>query len=104
MSQGKRRKKQQGRSWRDEDTFVVVGLELEEFIPVPKLLLLRSDLSVGAKLVYIMILGYRLQDEGPGRERVFPGTDTLAAELGMNQCSVERHLRELADADLIIEK
>ena len=63
---------------------------------VPNFILERKEISVGAKLVYAMLLKYaREMDE------CFPGQDRLARDMGNGERSVRRWLHELEQVNLI---
>ena len=60
------------------------------FTQVPNVILKSTELSVGAKLTYAMLLSYAWQNES-----CFPGQETLAEDMGSGRCSVVRYLDEL---------
>ena len=63
---------------------------------VPNFILESKEISVGAKLVYAMLLKYaREMDE------CFPGQDRLAKDMGNGERSVRRWLHELEQVNLI---
>jgi transcription initiation factor IIE alpha subunit len=63
---------------------------------VPNFILESKEISVGAKLVYAMLLKYaREMDE------CFPGQDRLARDMGNGERSVRRWLHELEQVNLI---
>jgi transcription initiation factor IIE alpha subunit len=63
---------------------------------VPNFILESKEISVGAKLVYAMLLKYaREMDE------CFPGQDRLANDMGNGERSVRRWLHELEQVNLI---
>jgi len=63
---------------------------------VPNFILESKEISVGAKLVYAMLLKYaREMDE------CFPGQDRLAKDMGNGERSVRRWLQELEQVNLI---
>ena len=93
----------------DSDSHGLIIIEddllAEGFTSVPNLLLYHSDLSAGAKLVYIGLLSYAWREAGYGprrrKEAVFPGQETLATDLGLGRRSVIRHLGELEEKGFV---
>lgn len=69
------------------------------FTQVPNVILRSTDLSVGAKLTYAMLLSYAWQNDF-----CFPGQDTLAEDMGSGRRSVVRYIDELEKHDLITIK
>jgi len=69
------------------------------FTQVPNHILRSSDLSVGAKLTYAMLLSYAWQNDF-----CFPGQDTLAKDMGSGKRSVVRYIDELERAGIIAIK
>jgi hypothetical protein len=66
------------------------------FTQVPNFILTNKELSVGAKLAYAMLLKYHWTNNA-----VFPGQQTLAAEMGSGERSVRTYLNELESAALL---
>src|SRR3954470_15474003 len=66
------------------------------FTQVPNFILTKSDISVGAKLAYAMLLKYAWGDDA-----CFPGQTTLANDMGSGERSVRRYLEELQTAGLL---
>lgn len=66
------------------------------FTQVPNFILTKSDISVGAKLAYAMLLKYAWDDKA-----CFPGQTRLAADMGSGERSVRRYLEELESARLL---
>ena len=66
------------------------------FTMVPNFILTNKDLSVGAKLTYAMLLKYAWSDSA-----VYPGQQTLAADMGAGERSVRTYLKELEEAKLL---
>jgi helix-turn-helix protein len=66
------------------------------FTQVPNFILKSSDLSVGAKLTYSMLLSYAWQNDF-----CFPGQETLAGDMGSGKRSVVRYIDELEKAACI---
>src|SRR3984893_13545608 len=66
------------------------------FTQVPNFILTKSDISVGAKLAYAMLLKYAWADDA-----CFPGQATLATDMGSGERSVRRYLEELEKAALL---
>jgi hypothetical protein len=63
---------------------------------VPNFILENSQISVGAKLTYAMLLKYaREMDE------CFPGQDRLAKDMGNGSRSVVRYIAELEEVGLV---
>lgn len=66
---------------------------------VPNFILESKEISVGAKLIYAMLLKYaREMDE------CFPGQDRLAKDIGNGERSVRRWLKELQEVGLVTIK
>ncbi len=66
------------------------------FTQVPNFILTKSDISVGAKLAYAMLLKYAWNNDA-----CFPGQATLATDMGSGERSVRRYLEELEEAGLL---
>ena len=66
------------------------------FTQIPNAILRRADLSPGAKLTYMTLLSYAW-----GKDRCFPGQDTLADDMGVTTRSVISYLKQLQDAGLL---
>jgi len=66
------------------------------FTQVPNFILTKEDISVGAKLVYAMLLKYAWYDEG-----CFPGQIKLAQDMGAGERSIRTYLKELEAAALL---
>lgn len=66
------------------------------FTQVPNFILTKSDISVGAKLAYAMLLKYAWDDDFS-----FPGQAKLAADMGSGERTVRRYLEELEDVELL---
>ena len=60
------------------------------FTQVPNAILRSSQLSVGAKLTYAMLLAYAW-----GNDYCFPGQDRLAKDMGVSLRSANTHIKEL---------
>ncbi len=60
------------------------------FTQVPNVILKSTDLSVGAKLMYALLLSYAWQ-----KESCFPGQETLATDMGVSKRSVVTFIKEL---------
>ena len=74
----------------------IVGADLATrhgFTQVPNFILTNKDLSVGAKLLYAMLLKYAWSDDG-----CFPGQQKLAEDMGSGERSVRTYQKELEDA------
>jgi hypothetical protein len=66
------------------------------FTQVPNFILTNDKLSVGAKLVYAMLLKYAWYDDG-----CFPGQAKLARDMGAGERSVRTYLKELESAEML---
>ena len=66
------------------------------FTQVPNFVLTNKALSVGAKLVYAMLLKYAWTDNA-----CFPGQQKLAEDMGSGERSVRTYLKELEDAKFL---
>ncbi len=60
------------------------------FTQVPNVVLIDKRLSVGAKLVYAMLLKYAWSDDA-----CFPGQQKLSEEMGAGERSIRSYLKEL---------
>src|SRR5580704_13052343 len=82
-----------------ERNIEIVGADLATrhgFTQVPNFILTLSEISVGAKLAYAMLLKYAWADDA-----CFPGQAKLAADMGSGERSVRRYLDELEKAQLL---
>lgn len=68
----------------------------ETFATIPNTLLIRKDLSHGAKLCAARLIQY-----AAAGKVAYPRLPTLADELGMSVTAVKRFLNELVDKNLI---
>ena len=66
------------------------------FTQIPNVLLTNPSLSVGAKLVYAMLLKYAWSDNA-----CFPGQQTLARDMGAGERSIRTYLKELEGAGFL---
>ena len=66
------------------------------FTQVPNFVLTNKALSVGAKLVYAMLLKYAWTDNA-----CFPGQQKLAEDMGSGERSIRTYLKELEDSHLL---
>ncbi len=66
------------------------------FVQIPNDFLRNPSLSIGAKVLYAILLGYQ-----GTKERAYPGQARLAEELGISEASVRKCLAELKQANLI---
>ncbi len=66
------------------------------FTQVPNFLLKSSKLSAGDKITFAMLLSYAWQNDF-----CFPGQERLAADMGLDQRSVRRHLKNLQAVELL---
>src|SRR4051812_4538624 len=79
--------------FQEEQNIVLEGFDPVSaggFTQVPNFLLNDPDLSFAAKVVYSKLLSYAWNNN-----KVFPGQDTLAAEVGTSQPTVARAINEL---------
>ena len=60
------------------------------FTQVPNFLLNDPKISANAKVVYAKLLSYAWNND-----RVFPGQDTMAKDVGMSQPTIARAVKEL---------
>src|SRR3977135_58072 len=77
----------------------IVGADpvtLHGFTQVPNFVLVKKDISVGAKLAYAMLLKYAWGDDA-----CFPGQTKLAQDMGSGERSVRRYLEELEKTGLL---
>lgn len=65
--------------------------------PVENSLVRDNTISIGARLLYIIIKGFA----GPDCDLPFPSLDTLARHMGKNRKSVQKYLRELEKTGLL---
>ncbi len=82
-----------------ERNIEIVGADLATrhgFTQVPNFILTKSDISVGAKLAYAMLLKYAWNNDA-----CFPGQTTLAQDMGAAERSVRRYLKELEKGELL---
>jgi hypothetical protein len=82
-----------------ERNIEIVGADpvtLHGFTQVPNFLLTNTDLSVGAKLLYAMLLKYAWNDGG-----CFPGQQKLARDMGAGERSVRTYQKELEDQNFL---
>lgn len=66
------------------------------FTQVPNFILVSKELSVGAKLVYAMLLKYAWQDD-----YCFPGQEKLASDMGVTDRSTRTYIKELEAANYL---
>ena len=69
------------------------------FIQVPRVILTNTELTIYAKLVYSMLLGYAWE-----KDRCFPGQEKLAEDLGISRDSVIKGIKELEDKGYLESK
>ncbi len=85
-----------------ENTIRIIGadpMSKRGFTQVPNFILENQNLSIGAKLVYAMMLRYAWSDN-----HCFPGQKTLASDAGMGVRSVVRYNKELEEKGFITTK
>jgi DNA-binding MarR family transcriptional regulator len=76
-----------------ERTIILKGADAataKGFTQVPNFLLKSAKLSAGDKMTFAMLLSYAWQND-----YCFPGQQTLAKDLGLDERSVRRHLKSL---------
>jgi len=66
---------------------------------VPNFILESKEISVGAKLVYAMMLKYARE-----QHECFPGQDRLGKDMGSGRRSVIRYITELEEAGMLSVK
>jgi DNA-binding transcriptional ArsR family regulator len=69
----------------------------EGYTQVPNFLLKLKTLSSGDKMTFAMLLAYAWQNDF-----CFPGQAKLAADMGLNERTVRRHIQALEDAGLLV--
>jgi hypothetical protein len=82
-----------------ERNIEIVGADLATrhgFTQVPNFILTNSNISVGAKLAYAMLLKYAWNNDA-----CFPGQVKLADDMGATDRSVRTYLKELETAELL---
>jgi hypothetical protein len=71
-------------------------ITLHGFTQVPNFVLVKKDISVGAKLAYAMLLKYAWGDNA-----CLPGQLKLAEDMGAGERSVRTYLKELEAAGIL---
>lgn len=66
------------------------------FTQLPNCILNNTTLSFGAKVVYAKLLSYAWHND-----RVYPGQDTMAKELGTSRPTVSKAISELEDIGFV---
>ena len=66
------------------------------YTQVPNVILKNSRLSFGAKTIYGLLLSYAWYNDN-----VFPGQGTIARDAGTSRQTVNKYIRELADAGFL---
>lgn len=66
------------------------------FTQLPNFILKSKKLSAGDKITFAMLLSYAWQND-----YCFPGQLRLAADLGLHETNVRKHLKSLAATDLL---
>src|SRR2546423_15552714 len=82
-----------------ERNIEIIGADLATrhgFTQVPNFILTKSDISVGAKLSYAMLLKYAWDNDA-----CFPGQARLAVDMGAAERSIRTYLKELETAELL---
>ena len=82
-----------------ERNIEIIGADLATrhgFTQVPNFILTKSDISVGAKLSYAMLLKYAWDNDA-----CFPGQAKLAVDMGAAERSIRTYLKELETAELL---
>lgn len=67
------------------------------FTQVPNFILRDPNLSIGAKVVYAMFLSYAWHNDS-----CFPGQERLAEDMGMSVSRVNKFIKALESAGLIV--
>ena len=84
----------------DPNTIQIENQSLRQgFTSTPNYILRNPNVSVGAKMVYILLLSYAWQ-----KGSCFPGQETLASDLGVSNRSVVKWIKELEKEGLIARK
>src|SRR5437773_798372 len=76
-----------------EKNIILKGADVataQGFTQVPNFLLKSKKLSAGDKMAFAMLLSYAWQND-----YCFPGQQRLAADMGLDERSVRRHLKSL---------
>ena len=82
-----------------ERNIEIIGADLATrhgFTQVPNFILTKSDISVGAKLSYAMLLKYAWDNDA-----CFPGQAKLGVDMGAAERSIRTYLKELETAGLL---
>lgn len=66
------------------------------FTQVPNFVLIKNDISVGAKLTYAMLLKYAWYNDA-----CYPGQTKLAKDIGAGERSVRTYLKDLEKTGLL---
>lgn len=66
------------------------------FTQVPNFLLKSKNLSAGDKLAFAILLSYAWQND-----HCFPGQQRLAADMGLHETNVRKHLKSLQTNGLL---
>jgi len=86
-----------GANQHERNTIIVEDEVLRHgFTQIPNILLRRDDISLGAKLTYMVLLSYAWQTES-----CFPGHDRLASDMGVANRSIVTYLQQLKEKGLI---
>jgi hypothetical protein len=80
------------------ESFRVYG-RIGNFTQVPNSVMNDGRLSIGARFLYVLLLGYRW-----GKDFCFPGQETVAGKMGVSDRQVRRWLDELEAAAIIKRK
>src|SRR5260221_12708428 len=86
-------------SFKKRQNIVLAGFDAVSaggFTQVPNCVLNDSSLSLAAKVVYAKLLSYAWH-----HDRVFPGEDTIAEEIGTSRQTVNKCISELQTAGLL---
>ncbi len=84
----------------EPDTLVIEDQSLAYgFIQLPRQILLASNLTRDAKMLYAVLLHYGWQDR-----RCFPGYARLCSDLGASENMVRKYMRELEAIGLLSQK
>ncbi len=83
------------RRFQDQQNIVLQGFDpisFGGFTQVPNVLLNDPKISANAKVVYAKLLSYAWNND-----RVFPGQERMAKDIGLSQPTIARAIKELED-------
>jgi DNA-binding transcriptional ArsR family regulator len=90
-----------GNGSRDDEKIVRFESEVEQagFTIIENVLLIDGTLSMGAKIVLLLLKHYAWQGDV-----AWPGQERLAWQAGCTQPTLRKHMAELADRGLVVQK